>query len=959
MYKDLKWIRLVPDQPGKGGMKTGIHSFQQASINDTRVVKGFHVWQGAWRLDQGATLYAPQTYSTSIVNWGIHGYVYPNLLEPGSAPSVSLFGAELRPGTGFVYYEYSTGAVRNIHTGTGLPTSTNVPATFLNIGGRCFIFDGAREGYIADNRVPVIHSASDQDLGIEAPVQPLGRRELDPATDPNMSTLGMVYAHYGCEYLNTPNPDSPIGTLVMADTVTPAFFFSGYVYLAGTLMVAGNPVANAKTSNTTAFTVHGTLACTTGSSKAIITGDMSPFNNGAYCGMNLNFNGYSFLITDNFGTPGTILNSAFDIDGVSRVLNAGEVYFRGVYEGPTVTGVPYTVTGCQLRLGNNSLAYIQNSALNTMGYGQATNSDLVQAYITAVDGALNPKPMGNLTLGATTGLQYAYAFYDPETGHISNLSPLFTLPPPFVPLSQADGSVSFPVGQGEISYPDGAKPTFSFPLTAGTDAKRFSHILFFRTVTGGGSTLFPIGSLQPYVGKVHPGSLSTRGSWNPDWMGLPNAYTDAPPSNPVVPVFWTDFSTDDDLLVSGGLIGPQYTNDKPLVTLKGGHEEPGWPYAAAYWDGRLWVVNKQEPDKVAFSCDSVQCPFGIPEESFPATNFLRIPSEDGQATGIKLIAEMLLITTWRWAYTIVGNNESNYRLVRVSTRMGGVTTRMMDDFPSDVQDQPSVIYYLGLDKNVYEWIPGMNANVISREITDQLASTTINPQEAYVHCISAWGRRTVVVSLGPSQSQKCFMFDVEGRRWTQNSPNSPMLAPPYSMTTVYGTSTSVPIDELFCHLAPDLTHLAIYRWIKNDITVVGGGVGAEITTFPMTFDSKKTKKQLVAVNVHSVAPLAPVTYSCQVVVDESTLKTYTSTMAAYVDPLYSVYGPAPLAAVDGLNPQDIVTLQAAFGTSDGSPPTGYRFAVSVLPQTPTANPCTVLAVDIGYKDYSEEGEVDP
>ena len=548
---------------------------------------------------------------------------------------------------------------------------------------------------------------------------------------------------------------------------------------------------------------------------------------------------------------------------------------------------------------------------------------------------------------------YAYAWYDPETGHLSNLSPLSST------VVGPVGYVSVPmsVSYGDISYPDGS--SISSPPAAGTDAARFSHVIFFRTLSGGGSTLFPIGSLQPYVGKVHPGSASTVGSWNPDWRGLPNEGCSAPPN--AAGQVWYDFSTDEDLLVTGGLIGPQYTNSKPIVTLKGGIETTGKPYCAAYWDERLWLVNLEEPDKIIFSCDSVQCPFGVPEESFPATNFLRLSSEDGKVTGMKLVAEMLLITTMRYAYTIVGNNESNYRLVRVSTRMPGVMTRMMDDFPSDVEAQPSVIYYLGFDKNVYEWVPGMNATVISREINDQLSPLTILPNYAYVHCISAWGRRTVVVvpnnGFLSGVYGKVFMFDVEGRRWTHNPPGGLAGVEPYAMTTIYGASTNIPIDELYSQVDPGFTNITVYRWIRNDTVILGGGTDAEITTFPMTFDGKKTKKQLCVVNVHSVSPYNPLTYSCRVVVDETSSKTYTATMGAYPDPLYSIYG-TPIVAVDGSNPQDVVVLEAAF-TGTGAPPTGYRFAVSIIPTSPTTNAGSVMAIDIGYRDYEEEGEVDP
>jgi hypothetical protein len=432
-------------------------------------------------------------------------------------------------------------------------------------------------------------------------------------------------------------------------------------------------------------------------------------------------------------------------------------------------------------------------------------------------------------------------------------------------------------------------------------------------------------------------------------------------------VFWNDYSRDEDLLVTAGLIGPQYTNGKPIVSLKGGGEATGSPYAASYWDGRLWLVNTEEPDKIIFSCDSVQCPFGVPEESFPATNYLRLPSEDGQVTGMKLIAEMLLITTLRYAYTVVGNNESNYRLVRVSTRMPGVGTYQMDDFPSDVEDQPSVIYYLGTDHNVYEWVPGMQANVISKEIADKLKTAfRFNQKDVYmashVHCVSAWRRRFVVVSI-PNISQTSFIFNVENRTWTEQYFDNaavfglPICATPFGFATIYGQDP--PIMEIYginTNAFSNVGPLTIRQWVRDDVTTATCA-DAAITTFPMTFDGKKTKKQLCVVNVHAVSTTGPVVYTCNVIVDETSSKSYSATMGNYPDPTYSIYG-TPITAVDGSNAEDVVVLEASF-TSDGSPPTGYRFAVSISPNSPTGSLCTIMAIDIGYRDYEDPGEVDP
>ena len=222
---------------------------------------------------------------------------------------------------------------------------------------------------------------------------------------------------------------------------------------------------------------------------------------------------------------------------------------------------------------------------------------------------------------------------------MSNISPLYQVPRPTAIGNYVDfANITpfFQIDPGSISYP-------TYP-----DSLRFSHLMFFRTLsTPGTSTLYPIGSLMPYVGKVHPAGTATRGSWNPStfrgWMGLPNNYTAAPPGEGdgtpgvavVPPNYWYDFSSDEDLILSGGFRAPQYTNEKPMVLLRGGVTQPGKVMHQGYWDRRLWVVCTQEPDKIMFSCDEAQCPLGVPVESFPPTNYLRIPSVDGRVLGMK------------------------------------------------------------------------------------------------------------------------------------------------------------------------------------------------------------------------------------------------------------------------------------------------------------------------------------
>ncbi len=971
MYKDLKWIRLVPDQPGKGGIKKGIHSFQTASVNDTWFVNGFHVWRGSWRRDSDTAVIGGTTDDPATVNnYSIHAYAYPDLTDPSAASTVTLLGHNylLTSPRTQRYWDFTNGAVRETHTGNA------VPATFLDIGGRCFIFDGAREGFIADDREPAIHAQANQNLGIEAPKQVLGGGAFGgtaPAFVSNtLSVCTAAYAHYtaavpASSYINSPNPDSQIGTIVIADFIRIFKLCPNYPNYSGTLAnFTGAVVANGLSSNSVTFAAPGTVSCANGAEYVVLAGGAWPANQ-AYAGMMINFAGKSYVIRGSAETT--------DLNGNPKVANAAHLSILGVYDGDTIPapGVPYTITGCQLLVGGYSTLQTTNTAASMNGYAQSTLSSLTLVGIEKTVGFV-----GNLSWGTDNGPQYAYAFYDPETGHISNLSPLYRTPNTGAPV--ANVTPTFYVDPGMISAAADGAGGYSPPI-AGTDAARFSHIVFFRTLSAGGATFFPIGSLQPYIGKVHPGLPSTRGSWNPDWRGLPNAYCNMPQAASTTPNYWYDYSTDDDLLLTAGLIGPQYTNDKPIVTLRGGIEQPGYPYAAANWDGRLWLINTQEPDKVVFSCDSVQCPFGVPEESFDPTNFLRIPSVDGRVKGMHVAGELLIITTERWTYTVVGNNESNYRLVRISTQMPGVGTYQMDDMTGSVEGYPSLVYFVGRDKLIYEWMPGTQATPISDALGSVIEDyLKLSPYENIrVHCASVAQRRFVAISFGATQP---YIFDIDKRIWTEGSfDNGWQSSGIWSFATSYapidisiagvGFATSDLVNEIAATPSPT-NHVQLRAWARDETPqTIFTGQAPEITTFPMNFDGKKTRKQLCYVNLHVTGG----TWNAMTIVNESSIgsptpKIYTVTgVSTYVDPLYSVYDASPLP-VDGANCEDLVVLQAAFGTPDGSPPTGYRFQISVIPTANEPSPLDpltpgiqerVLAIDIGYQNYSEEGEVDP
>jgi hypothetical protein len=576
-----------------------------------------------------------------------------------------------------------------------------------------------------------------------------------------------------------------------------------------------------------------------------------------------------------------------------------------------------------------------------------------------------------ISVATHAGPTYAYAWYDPETGHMSNIAQMFPMPRPtsignFTDF--ANITPSFRIDPGYIQYPEGASST---TVNTATDGARFSHLVFFRPLsTPGSSTLYPIGSLNPYVGKVHPGSVSTRGSWNPStykgWMGLPSNCSDAPPQTPANQNLWYDFSSDSDLLLAGGFRAPQFTNEKPMALLRGGATQPGYPYLLAYWDRRLWIINTQEPSKVMFSCDEAQCPLGVPEESFPPQNFLRLPSAaDGKGIGMKAVGDMLIITTQRFAYIVAGNNESNYRLMKISSSMPGVGTYQMSEFPTatGAEGEPTTLFFLGRDRIVYQWTVGRSVVPISTPIQDQL-DTLIQPYLSFytgarVHCISAWGRRLVAVApfynTGQGGGLPTFIYDIDAQVWSRaiRGDGAANFATFFSgtapMTTVYGAN-NVPVDEIYgIYTSNPISGVHAMSWIRDD--GANCTYPMEIDTFPMALDGKKTRKQIVSVNIHATSG----TWTGKVYVNDQSSSSFT--FATYPDPITSIYAPTGTQGVlDDVQAQDLVCMAGQF-TADGTPLVGYRFTV-VVQKNVDNNAAQLYAVDVGYIDVENPGDGD-
>ena len=215
-----------------------------------------------------------------------------------------------------------------------------------------------------------------------------------PNTGGNLTPDGTAYVHNLSPYLNHPNPDNMLGTILAADTsVTPSVIDPSYVGIyGGALMTSTTANSDAVSSNTTPFTAPGTgISITQGTSLVTLVGGVWPALY-KYAGLSINFNGYSFVVLSH-GALG--IGTGLDLNGAAIALSNVQLLIMGVYEGPTLTNVPYTITGCQVQMtasaGNdvNTLTTVNTNPAApppgvALGYSQMTASNLVQVKVRCI-----------------------------------------------------------------------------------------------------------------------------------------------------------------------------------------------------------------------------------------------------------------------------------------------------------------------------------------------------------------------------------------------------------------------------------------------------------------------------------------------------------------------------------------------------------------------------------------------
>jgi hypothetical protein len=975
MYRDVEVLRLLPDRTGRGGTKFGYHAFQQEPINDTRETTNVHIWQDSWRTDAAIEEYTGYFVDNESTNenkknaLALHGYSKFSLTSPTLGPKTEMLGHNSRVwgANTYAYVWNYTRVVDQVFDPPASYMNSNVicaasseyPAVFCNVNNRCFIATGIDEAVIYDSSTgPDLYSNDGTPkaytLGVGAPTAAPTIGAITPGVPVGVGSQASGYLHKTSKYITDSVPNGGLSTAL------PAVPADTHVLVADgiTWDVLPGPGTNTIdiADGTSIFATTGlTVSIANGSNIATFTGAGLPTDNG-WVMLTLTVDGKTFLM-ERFGNS-TPVEAEVLLANQCRLDHPWEGRRLPISaedpEGPPgdpawdpaddIVLQPFTVTGYRwtLKRGGADLVWT--------GVGGTTGANTVLGSILTT---------GGIFTWADSAPSYAYAWYDPITGHVSNISPVFTP----TATGQVNVGISVSVDVGSISYPP---TTTIIPLSGNNN--RWTHILFFRTLSSGGSTLYPIGSLQPTTTDTAPPYTVRQ---NPEWMGLPNPLqnlTAFPPTT--TGNFWSDKSTDADLLISGALRAPQFTNGRPRI-IQNGVEQLIFPAHLAYWDGRIWVAGPQDPAAIHYSCDRVQCPFGVPEESFPDTNVLRIPASDGCIRGMKLIGESLLITTERWAYSIAGNNEANYRLIRVSTKMAGVGEYQMAEFVPEVEGQTALVAFLGTDGRVYAMPLGGEATPISKDIQTylQAAGLTLRAQyaKARVHTIVTEGRRIIMLFCPDSTGTagKTFFFDFDTKTWSEHTLVTTTGHSPSGERTAW-TAVQDRVNygaEAFAQhgdgtIGRSYTDIRLFKWMNNVTTeCVPAGT---VRTFPLTFDGKKTRKRLHFIRLYvsdeSPTTTSPTLYGWRVrLVKDYSATALTASPVQEYDSAYKQIVAPHQYPIDNLYDAELIVTDAAL--SPDAPILGYTFDVQVTFPNHMESTFRLYRMEIGWSTASD-GQAD-
>lgn len=426
---------------------------------------------------------------------------------------------------------------------------------------------------------------------------------------------------------------------------------------------------------------------------------------------------FPIIGTQNWGKAGPITDLTYDPLNVKASNTAAKIFYQaangtstGVATIAAAAGTPYTASptwdGKSVLFDNGTTYTIVSTTTGvittTINVPAAATKDVQVFY-------------GNLTW-TTQGPSYAYAYYNPTTGHISNIGPVLTVSEQ----NQKNVNIAIRGIQGT------------------NDATNYTRIVLFRTQMDSGGTLTPL-----FLDSAHGGTATI------DASGMIV-------NNTAGTLTYFDGQPNSKLGTTLGAFPAPTINDPPPSDIK----------YMEYWDQRVWANTSSLPWRLRYSGDGGQIPLGVPEECWPAANFLDAAATDGIITGMRVVGDTLLVCTDKNIY-YVSSSGGAYRLLKLSSRGRGVEHFAIDEHPGDTTSESASAVYVSRDKRLWRHFPGGRVEDIGYQIQDKLDASP-NVANAYLVKVLAT-RKSWLLCLGIKDGSNAqynfFFYDFDTRAW--------------------------------------------------------------------------------------------------------------------------------------------------------------------------------------------------
>lgn len=914
MSNDLRIYRFAPDAPGKGGHSVGFHTF--LGRQDTRRVESFRPFQKMWRRDRCCSILNTNNYTPRTI-YNFYEWLYYEAGGSLQKARTCFSDGYLNAGSNVVGMRLAGN--QDIYWESG----ANPVGKTMFVGVKDRLVMGTRQGAarVWGGTLDVNGAGTNVwKLGCPAPtVAPT------VVVDYNWTDIGTYYKLANSNYVCQPS-------------LTPGANW--------TEIAAGETIQlyNTGTSLTETYTVEYQ---TTGETLGTDPG------RGAFPVVVASWTG-SVFVNGNSGNNTMSMNVPLPADGDNIARS-----FIGL--SLLLSGNTYVITAATVSAGltyltlhtNLTSTYSNHSGWSLRGTRIMLTKNATAANTTYGSGTARlSRSVGGAGYGSWSGAEapgYAYCYYDPVSGHVSNLSPITYVPNTDV----VNGRVRIDItNNNTTTCANGNTPVSGITSSTGiqyvgewasAEVARYTKILWFRTRrVGGGAVLYPIGSLDT-------GSAKFKGI-----NGSP-AYAVG---------YWTDDSTDADLLISGRIRAPIESNYPPSYVSVAGIRTTITPFGMAWWDGRLWVFGVPDPGALRFSCDEAQKTMGRAEECFPDANRLVIPASDGEITALLVCGEYLVVVTRRYAYRVLGNHESNYRLVRISTEIGGLTAEALHEIPTE-NGMGGMLAAVTADKRVLI----VQIDGPTQEIGEPIVSELGGPV-AGIAFYRADGHSRLAIGVGNASGSKVgciYEYNFTHKTWTANNPTVDGALESFTGITYLGVilRNGVPLGAFLSDRESMLVLGASGNLVMYSTSVTTGSLDGMISTWAIPGSPTKRRYAfvwaraiLIGPNVHSLANLP--FFWCNRDGRSNDVR------YAFKDETYAERRLfAGTTGLDGTEREIIVYAQewdrwgGALVTNNGTAPWGYNLSFDFAPNGNDQQVYSVPFIEIAVREMSEDGEVDP